>query len=167
MILSIPISKFNENNLYFSDVIKNIVISDSTFIRLYYSTKDLTTNGVFISFPLNVSSFERTYNKIKCNFKTKLNQNVITALINIEKEIIKKINNENIQPVFSIKEQLEQEFIKLYNFTNYNNTSVITLVCKISGIWNNNTNYGLTCKFYPVVKYDHPVSDSSSSDVFK
>ena len=88
MILSIPISNFNESHLYFSDVIKNIVISDSTFIRLYYSTKHLTTNGVFISFPLNVSSFEKAYNKIKCIFKTKLNQNVITALINIEKDIM-------------------------------------------------------------------------------
>ena len=82
-------------------------------------------------------------------------------MINIEKDIIKKIdNNNNSEPVFSIKEQLEQEFIKLYNVTNYNNNSVITLVCKISGIWNNDTNYGLTSKFYPVVKYDHSLPES-------
>tara|TARA_B100001027_G_C16249521_1_gene323716 strand:+ start:1130 stop:1621 length:492 start_codon:yes stop_codon:yes gene_type:complete len=161
MILSIPISNFDENHLYFSDIIKNIVISNSTFIRLYYSTKHLTTNGVFISFPLNVCSFEKAYNKVKCNFKIKFNQNVVNLLINIEKDIIKKIdNNNNSEPVFSIKEQLEQEFIKLYNVTNYNNNSVITLVCKISGIWNNDTNYGLTSKFYPVVKYDHSLPES-------
>ena len=50
MIIVIPINEFDEKNVYFSDVVKNIVISDSIFIRIYYSTELFTMNGLFYLF---------------------------------------------------------------------------------------------------------------------
>ena len=63
MIITIPINDFDEKALFFSDIIKNIVINNSTFIRLYYSTPLFTMNGLYISIPLKINSIEKVFNK--------------------------------------------------------------------------------------------------------
>ena len=52
MILSIPIQDFNKECIYFGDYIKNIVIQNSFFIRLFYSTEHLSINVIYITFPM-------------------------------------------------------------------------------------------------------------------
>ncbi len=147
MIITIPINDFDDKALFFSDIIKNIVINDSVFIRLYYSTPLFTMNGLYISMPLKINSVEKIYNKTKCFFKVSENEALINSFNTIEKIIIKKLNLENRRPEFLIEKQLREQNIKLYNFSNDIKNQPINIICKISGIWDNGQAYGLTYKF--------------------
>lgn len=147
MIITVPINEFDDKALFFSDIIKNIVINNSIFIRLYYSTPLFTMNGLYISMPLKINTVEKIYNKTKCFFKTSENEEVINNFKAIEKIIIKKLNLENRRPEFLIEKQLREQNIKLYNFTNDIKNQPINIICKISGIWDNGETYGLTYKF--------------------
>ena len=147
MIITIPINDFDDKALFFSDIIKNIVINNSTFIRLYYSTPLFTMNGLYISIPLKITSIEKIYNKTKCFFKISENEELINSFKIIEKIIIKKLNLENRRPEFLIEKQLNEQNIKIYNLSNDIKNQSMNIICKISGIWDNGETYGLTYKF--------------------
>lgn len=147
MIILVPINEFEEKCIYFSDVVKNIVISDSVFIRIYYSTEFFTMNGLYLSFPLTLSNIEKTYSKTKCSFNICNNTDVIDKVKIIEDCILKKFKFNNKNPVYKITNQLQEENIKLYNFDNSIKKNNYNFICKISGLWEDNNNYGLTYKF--------------------
>ncbi len=147
MILLIPINDFDEKYIFFSDIIKNIVINNSVFIRIYYSTQHFTMNGLFLSLNLVISNIEKVYNKTKCFFKTIDNADNINKIKAIENNILKKLDIKNKTPVFSIANQLSGEHIKLYNFLGKDKNIPYNFICKISGVWDDGINYGLTYKF--------------------
>jgi hypothetical protein len=147
MIIVIPLDEFDEKCVYFSDVIKNIVINDSIFIRIYYSTDLFTMNGLFLSFPLILSNIEKTYSKTKCYFNTFNNMHVIDKIKSIEHNILEKLEIKDKTPVYKITNQLLEENIKLYNFDNSIRKYNYNFVCKISGLWDDGDHYGLTYKF--------------------
>mgnify|MGYP001279190819 FL=1 len=147
MILSIPIHTFDDKYVFFSDVTKNIVISDSIFMRIYYSTDLFTMNGLFLSFPLEIYNVEKSYNKVKCFFKINNNIDTLNTIKNIEYTIINKLNIERKRPVYAITKQLQEEYIKLYDINIIDRGSTSNIICKISGIWDDGSNFGLTYKF--------------------
>ena len=147
MIIVIPINDFDEKNVYFSDVVKNIVISDSIFIRIYYSTELFTMNGLFLSVPLTLSNIEKSYSKTKCSFNSFNNMDTIDKIKVIEHDILKKLEIRDKTPIYKITNQLLEENIKLYNFDNSIKKNNYNFICKISGLWDDGNNYGLTYKF--------------------
>ena len=79
------------------------------------------------------------------------NNLIIEKIKNIEKEILEKFGNFNLQkkiPTYRIEEQIENKFIKLYSdVTETEKKQNIELILKISGIWEDDNKYGITFRF--------------------
>ena len=139
------INQYDENNIYFSDPIKNNVIIDGTFTRIIYSTPIFILNGISLLIPLNDIYIEKYYNKYKCSFNVNSHLELIESIKSIEENILKIVNIKNKIPQFKIYEQIKSGYIKVFSdVTNRQNSSFIL---KISGIWETQHNYGLTYKF--------------------
>ena len=57
---------------------------------------------------------------------------------------------ENKTPVYRLSEQLDNNFIKIFqsdNYKNYKNEN-INLLLKISGVWSNEKQYGITFRLF-------------------
>ena len=144
------ISKYNDNNLFLSEKQKNTILQGSDFYRLYYSDENITLNGIYLNYIIVDINIQKYFNKIKCNFDSIKNKEEIKNILNIEKNILMKFKHFiGKTPEYIIEDQLMQNFIKIFTEKNisYGNYSKINLILKISGIWVDNKNYGLTFRF--------------------
>lgn len=139
------IDQYNEDNVYFLDPIKNNIMNNGNFIRIIYSTSLFVLNGIYININFNSTSIDKYYNKYKCSFDIFQYKELIEKLCLIEEGIIKKTDILGKIPQFKIYEQLKNGNIKVFSETpdKIGNTFLL----KISGIWETETEYGLTYKF--------------------
>jgi hypothetical protein len=141
------IEQYNNNNLFFCDPIKNNIMSEGNFIRILYSTDNITLNGVYIYVNLHDIVCEKYYNKYKCVFNISNHKEIIDNLKIIEEDMLKKYRTTKT-PSYKIYDQIKSGYIKVFSdVTNRQNNSFIL---KISGIWETQNNYGLTYKFIKV-----------------
>jgi len=146
------LDQYNDNCIYFCDPIKNNVMDDGNFIRILYSTSTFTLNGVYLLIRLNDIYVEKYYNKYKCIFNSNGHKEMIERVKMIEDNLLKKINIKNKMPQNKIYEQLKNGNIKIFSEINPK-TATNTFLLKISGVWETDTNYGVTYKFS---KINHP-----------
>ena len=158
MNIAIPINQFNINNVFFQEAIKNTIMDDSNFIRIIYSDDICTFNGICLEFVLHITHVDKSFNKFKFNFDNLLSNNIIQTISKIEYDIISKYNISK-HPVFRISDQIKNESIKVLsiktlNINNNNNSNIntsathkVSFMIKISGLWSNELDYGLTYKF--------------------
>ena len=146
MFLSIIPYNFNNNNIILTEKIKNNIMDEGFFQRIYYSTEDYTSNGLILFFSLDNVVIEKYFNKIKCFFNKKKNETIINQLINIENKLLYN----NSTKILRISEQLQNGFIKIFyeKCHTLGKLNSINLILKISGIWSNDTESGLTFRFY-------------------
>ena len=139
------IEQYNEQNIFFCDPIKNNIISEGQFIRILYSTDNVVLNGIYLLIQLNDIIFEKYYNKYRCVFNINNHKDIIDNIKVIEENILTKMNIKNKFPQNKIYEQLKSGNIKVFcdSIPKTNNLFIL----KISGIWETQTNYGLTYKF--------------------
>lgn len=139
------LNQFNKDHIYFCDPIKNNIMTDGLFVRILYSTEFCVMNGIYLSIFFQNISVEKYYNKYRCNFDSQLHKNVIYKIKNIEEAILQKVNIKNKTPLYKIYDQICNGNIKFFseNIENINNLFLL----KISGIWETETNYGVTYKF--------------------
>jgi hypothetical protein len=109
-----------------------------------YSNDIISFNGVYLLIKLIDISCEKYYNKYKCNFNVNLHKDLIDNLKIIEDNILKKYKTNKI-PSFKIYEQLKSGHIKIFN--NIENKVNCSFILKISGIWETQSEFGLTYKF--------------------
>jgi hypothetical protein len=152
MYLTIPTKEFEINNVIISDKSKNNVIEHSFFYRMYYSNCLFSTNGIYIKFNLYDLEIEEYYSKIKCNFSryNEKNKSTMRELINIEHQILKNYIQLTQHPVYTIREQLMNYYIKLFHKDAnkiMGKISKLTIILKISGLWLTNKEHGLTFRF--------------------
>jgi len=162
MNIAIPIDEFNINNVFFQEAIKNTIMDDSNFIRIIYSNDICTFNGICVEFVLHITHIDKAFNKFKYTFDNELSNNIIQSISRLEYDIISKyniINNNNNnnntskKPAFRISDQIKNGIIKVLGMNNNNNNSNAqaihksTFMIKISGLWSNDLEYGLTYKF--------------------
>tara|TARA_Y100000389_G_scaffold202597_1_gene248347 strand:- start:7272 stop:7643 length:372 start_codon:yes stop_codon:yes gene_type:complete len=119
MNLVIDESKYNLNNLFFYEPVKNTVMDQSNFIRIIYSDENIILNGLYIRID---------------NFIQKLNN-----IEKIELEILNKYNNLKTKSL-KLKEYFEYLLKK-------SNSEKLVFNLKISGIWETENLIGLTFKF--------------------
>ena len=149
MNIVIDIDEFNKDYIFLQEPVKNNIIDDSKFIRLIYSNNIFAVNTVYIVFNLQIINIENYFNKHKFLFNVKQNTKLINQLKSIEESILDKICINNKKPVFRLYEQLNSGNIKLFKDSlklhkiNKDNEFII----KISGIWENEYEYGITYKF--------------------
>jgi hypothetical protein len=146
------LDQYDENCIYFCDPIKNNVMNEGNFIRILYSTPTFVLNGVYLLIRLNDIIVEKYYNKYKCIFNVNNHKDIIEGVKTIEDNLLKKINVKNKFAQNKIYEQLKNGNIKIFSDVNPK-TYMNTFLLKISGIWETETQYGVTYKFS---KINHP-----------
>ena len=139
------IYQYNEDYVYFCEPIKNNIMNNGNFIRIIYSTSFFILNGIYITIQINYTSVDKYYNKFKCSFDTNQYKELIEKLKIIERGLLKKSGILGKIPQYKIYEQLKNSNIKVFSdsFDKIGNTFLL----KIAGIWETETEYGLTYKF--------------------
>jgi hypothetical protein len=144
MILTKKIEQYDNKNVFFCEPIKNNVMNEGVFTRIIYSTQYMSLNGIYLSFLLKDITCEKFYNKYKCFFNITNNKEIVDNLKIVEEEILKKYKTNKL-PSYKIYEQIKAGYIK--TFSGIGNNQQFTIILKISGIWETESNYGLTYKF--------------------
>lgn len=144
------LDQFSSHSIYFADPIKNTVIPNSNFIRIYYSNNNFTLNGIYLLIDLYNTTTEKYYNKYKCQFSTSDNTEVVSQLISIENSILLKNTIPGKTPQSILSQQLRSGYMKLFAENNSSFPSNMKFILKISGLWENISEYGITYKFIPV-----------------
>ena len=150
MFLVKNLNQYNDNHVFFCDSIKNNIMNDGNFIRILYSTNNITLNGIYLLIKLNDVVCDKYYNKFKCIFNVNSHKDLIEEIKLIEESILNKFKNTlyNKHPEFKINEQFKNGFIKI--FQEISGKSVHNFILKISGVWETQTSYGLTYKFVKI-----------------
>jgi hypothetical protein len=138
--------QYNIANIYFSEAIQNIIMENSSFIKLIYSNHNIMTTGLFLLVELKNTSKELYFKKIKITYDINANLTTLIRLYEIETEILDKYNSNKKQKKI-IYETLSCGSIKIFpnndeDIVKVNNSFIL----KISGIWENETEYGVTYK---------------------
>lgn len=149
MNIVIDIDEFNKDNIFLQEPVKNNIIDDSKFIRIIYSNNIFVINTLYIIFNLHIIQIENYFNKYKFIFNIKQNTKLINQFKSIEESILDKIFINNKKPVFRLYEQLNSGNIKLFkdSLKLHKTYSDNEFIIKISGIWENEYEYGITYKF--------------------
>ena len=176
-MLTESIDNIDTNYVIISDPINNSIIPNSKYYKIIYSNNLFSLNGIFVDFNLKNSSIHLKNNNIDINYKDNniliqkiklLERTLLDKLVNINKKPTYKLNDllntncikynqiEN-SSVYCNKKQFSNFFdiscenlydniyINNYNDNYYN--ILENIVLKISGIWESNSNYGITFKF--------------------
>lgn len=139
------INQYNEDYVYFCEPIKNNIMSEGNFIRIIYSTSLFILNGIYLSININYTSVDKYYNKFRCAFDTIQYKDIIDQIRVIEEGLLKKTCIVNKTPQHKIYEQLKNGNIKVFSDASEKITN--TFLLKIAGIWETDTEFGLTYKF--------------------
>lgn len=149
MFMIIPIDDVYNNAIQYGEKVNNIIIRDSLFVKLFYSTSTVVLNGIFIGTHFTNIKTKIQQEDTKIYFERDSNyQNTIDKLEEIEKNILYQYNGIHKQtPQFRLKQQFIRQYLKIpYNVE----SNELRLLIKISGIWITNTEYGITFKFIPI-----------------
>ncbi len=143
------------NNIIFSDSKKNIIM-DGNFTKIIYSNDIVSTNGIYIDFPITIqSSIECVSGKYIVKFNTRDIDNsiIIESFSHLETQILeyyKQFYNCTKSISTILHDQLHHGNIKLHIIENCNlndlSISTIKLFLKISGIWETESSVGITYK---------------------
>jgi hypothetical protein len=149
MNIVIDIDEYNKEYIFLQESVKNNIIDNSKFIRIIYSNNIFVVNTLYIAFNLNIIQIENYFNKYKFVFNVKQNTKPINELKCIEETILDKVFFSNKKPVFRLYEQINSGNLKLFkdNLKLHKINSDNEFIIKISGIWENDYEYGITYKF--------------------
>lgn len=150
MNLVTTFDQYNSRYIFFLDAIKNTVIPNSSFIRIYYSNSNFTLNGIYLIINFVNTTTEKYYNKFKCNFNKNDNMQLIHNLYKFENEILEKYPIKNKFPQNSLFNQINQGSMKIFADSEDVFQSNMKFILKVSGIWENENEYGITYKFIPI-----------------
>jgi len=144
MNLILEPNDYKDHYVFFNESVKNTVMDDSSFIRIIYSNKNFTLNGIYFKLAFVYDTtydnfFKNSHNNQLLIFIKKMEKSILT-LYNIDKPFSYKLNDHlsnNINKLYS-------DSNKNYNYYNYNNK--LNIILKISGIWETSSKIGLTFK---------------------
>lgn len=136
MNLVLDYNKYNVNNVFFYEPVKNTVMEDSKFIRIIYSDALIILNGLYLK--INKTDKKKTDNIDKLLKNIEL----------LEKNVLNKYNSNKVK-ITKIKDHLQYLIKK--------NENLDIFILKISGIWETEQMIGITFKFisnssYPSVE---------------
>lgn len=145
MIIAINLSQYESNKIYFSYPMKNNVVHNGHFMKIYYSAINFTLSGMYIKLNLDVLQNECFSNKNILFFDPNNinNSKIIEVLRYIEDDILRKANITDKNCTDLLYKQLLKGKIKISS----NNFSGNALILKISGIWDDENSCGLNFKF--------------------
>ncbi len=141
-------NQFNSNNIYFNEPIQNTVMDNSRFIKLIYSNENIMLNGIFLLLNIKIINKETYFKKIKISYdiSNSINKEILMNIYIIENNILLKYKSTK-KPRSILYETLNSGVIKIFpNIDKDINNSNSSFILKISGIWEDDKEYGLTYK---------------------
>ena len=138
-----PLNKFHKEYLYFSEGVKNNIMENSKFYRISYSNENISLKTLI--FELQLTFLEPVKHNMFSNRSIQIentlkNSEIIDKIVGIEKDILQLFFTGPKKPKFSIKDLFSKHTLKLDNPNN--------LHIKISGIWETDTEYGITYRLH-------------------
>ena len=161
MNISIDINRVNIGGVFFLETKRNMIM-DGNFTKLLYSNEYFTMNGIYIVFPIVVTSIEKNINKtiMRLNPYSQQNQQIIQEFSKLELRLLDyykntyrtrgKISNLLSKQLYSGNLKLYKEFGN--NNYEINSDAIKRYIIKISGIWESNDEVGLTYKVIEVTE---------------
>jgi hypothetical protein len=138
------IHKINEtdtNNVFFLDKKKNIIM-DGFFTKILYSSPNYSILGLFFDFAIQ----GKLSNNKFFGFDINSNADKIAMYIEMEKQLLKNyklVNQISKNSVHILKSHLSQGYLKVFTKKEIRNKRY---VLKVSGIWETQTEVGITYK---------------------
>jgi hypothetical protein len=153
-VLILPLKEVTEENIFFLDNKKNILM-DGIFTKLIYLHEYFSMNGIYISLPISVQNIEINPimpQKHNIFFSIHTHLDLIENIENIEKAILNKYHTceNNKVPMYSIQNSLKLGHFKIFKESKFLQKNA-SFALKISGIWENAKNYGLSYKIIDAV----------------
>ena len=145
MILVKDINQYNKSNVHFSNSIKNNVMKNSNFIKILYFTPLVKFNGIYLKVDIENILNEKNIYRNNYIFDTCSNVELIEQLKNIEIDILSMSQIFNKIPEYDLYKKLLSGNIKI--ITDNIEEKYDNFIIKISGIWENESSYGLNYKF--------------------
>ena len=139
----INLNQYNENCLFFCEPIKNNVMTEGEFSRIIYADTCVTMNSIFLRMPFEVTGVCKYYSKHKYTIEL---TNEINKIKQMEATILQKMNKNHKKPQYNIYDHLLSGCIKISD-TPPTNLENVNIILKISGIWETETECGITYKF--------------------
>jgi hypothetical protein len=142
------LQQYNSDCIVFCESIKNNVVNEGMYLRIVYSTPTFTMNGVHLCFTITPICVEKCYNKYKIVFDKTAHKEVVEKLKYVEEDIINQSGTEHKEPHYKIYDQIKYGFLKFSMEDAIPITQhVMTIMLKISGVWETDSHYGVTYKF--------------------
>ena len=139
----INLNQYNENCLFFCEPIKNNVMTEGEFSRIIYADTCVTMNSIFLRMPFEVTGVCKYYSKYKYTIEL---TNEINKIKQMETTILQKMNKNHKKPQHNIYDHLLSGCIKISD-TPPSQLENVNIILKISGIWETETECGITYKF--------------------
>lgn len=150
----IPLEHFHIENVQFLKVKKNIVMENSFFIKMIYTDENIVMNGIYLDIPLLSSKQTICPPSFFC-FSLEQHLPLVVRLVEMENDILQyyqyitPVHYEKKTPIYSLKSQLEKGYIK-WGFSKKPFPKTVQHIClKISGIWENDKEFGINYKITP------------------
>jgi hypothetical protein len=140
---------FNINDVFFQESVKNTIMNESSFTRILYSNNIFILNGIHLLINLKIDKIEKYYHKYICHFNINSNNEIIDTIINIERKILNKYNTKKVYNL-NIGQQLMSSNIKILDDDISIGDIRDEFILKLSGIWENEKEYGITYKIIPI-----------------
>lgn len=155
---------FNISNIYFLDKKTNMIM-DGVFTKIIFSNNCLSMNGIYIDFSIKNVMTNRIQSKNIIQLDIINNKDIIQKLCDIEKQLLayyvqyftsvsdvndKRVNIQNKTITYTLKNQFQNGSIKYYKEYEYSKSGLFYI--KISGIWENQSEIGITFKIIEYTK---------------
>jgi hypothetical protein len=149
MNVVLTLEQFNKSHLYYSEPIQNIVMDNSKFVKITYSNENVMFSGIYLSLPIKHTKSETYYKKVKILYDVGANNDWLDKIYNIEADILNKYGSSKRQ-ARRLHETMSSGVIKI--FTNDENEFInkSSFIVKLSGIWETDSEYGVTYKLLSV-----------------
>lgn len=150
-ILGLDLHNYDSNFFYYLDTKKNLIM-DGIFTKIIYTHSHFTMNGLTFSFPLQYTFYETTSeNSFYMHFDPTLDSNraLIEIVLKLETQIMlhyASFMNKKKSSNVSLYKQLQKGKIKINGSTTFLQSHA-QCVLKISGVWENDNEYGVTYKW--------------------
>lgn len=148
MNIVITHNQYNNNNIYFNEPIQNTIMDNSKFIKILYSNENIMLNGLFLLMPIKNNTYENYFKKVKVLYDITINREILLQMYSIEHHILSKYKCLK-SPKYTLYETLHSGVLKLFPQVESNDTIFSEnkdFIVKISGVWENENDYGLTYK---------------------
>ena len=149
-ILALDLYQYDPNCFYYLDTDKNMLM-EGLFTKIMYTHSYFTMNGLFFYFPIQYSYIESCTDKYYIHFdpNNTPNKDILDVVLKLETQILlhyASFTNRRKMSNMTMYKQLLKGKIRIHE-SSPANMNTCQYILKISGIWETDTEFGITYKW--------------------